>query len=92
MQHQVLSPVGSTPLAEFMRSRHISGAEIAAQLGVGRQSVYYWTSGRRHPRPESRRRIAQACAAVLEEPITAADIWGDGTQPCGPRSPQEVTS
>jgi transcriptional regulator with XRE-family HTH domain len=91
MSHLVLSPVGSTALAEFMRQRHISGAEIAAQLGVGRQSVYYWTSGRRSPRPESRRRIAQACAAVLGEPVTATDLWGDGTRPPGPRSPQEVT-
>ena len=37
-------------IAEFRRKRRLSLEELAEKLGVSRQAVWYWESGRRLPR------------------------------------------
>lgn len=46
-------------LADYLEANGISVREMAAKLGVGRQSVYQYLWGQRFPRPAILRRIIE---------------------------------
>jgi transcriptional regulator with XRE-family HTH domain len=74
-----LSPLGSSDdapsperIAALRQSRGWTMEELAERLGVSRQSVWYWESGKRHPKRPMVARIA-ALFGVGEGDLTASE-------------------
>ena len=53
-------------LAQLCVSRNISVASVAADLGVSRQTVYSWFTGRFKPRQSEATRIAKLTARYIQ--------------------------
>lgn len=79
-------------LQAFLDAEHVSQADLAREMGVTRQLINSWVMGRRHPRAASRRAIAAAVSTILDRPVSASVIFGDGTHASGRHTGQEVAA
>jgi transcriptional regulator with XRE-family HTH domain len=59
-------------LAQFMTHANLDAAQLAAQVGVGREAVRKWVRGERIPRPKQMRRIAR----ITKGKVGPADFYG----------------
>jgi transcriptional regulator with XRE-family HTH domain len=59
-------------LQQFMTHANLDAAQLAAQVGVGREAVRKWVRGERIPRPNLMRRIVK----VTKGKVGPADFYG----------------
>ena len=72
-------------LHDFLKARGLSDAEMAARLGVTRQTVYRWRRGQAIPGREEMRALHQATGGE----VTADDFYGLGPQAQPERGAQD---
>ena len=71
-------------IAHFRKRAGMSLDDVATQIGVSRQAVWYWESGRSKPRPNTLRQLA----AVLR--TSEAELTGAGQEPTFSRLVREA--
>lgn len=60
-------------LRELRRIRMLTQQELAEAVGVRVQSVQYWESGQRYPRPGAQRRLCDALGVQPLDLLAALD-------------------
>jgi transcriptional regulator with XRE-family HTH domain len=75
----MLDPDPKTTLREFQEYLDLSyesPREFAARIGVAKETIWYWLSGRRQPKAKSLAKLRRFLDAEAERPLQ-----GDGTRP-----------
>lgn len=57
-------------LSTFLQERELSRRKFADMVGISKEAVHYYLHGKRFPRPETLRRIAEATDGL----VTANDF------------------
>jgi transcriptional regulator with XRE-family HTH domain len=60
-------------LTALRQARRLSGEQLAQRIGVSRQALWYWETGRRTPRPEQLGKVAAELGVDPSELIAGAD-------------------
>jgi transcriptional regulator with XRE-family HTH domain len=63
-------------LATLRQARGLTGEQLATRIGVSRQALWYWETGRRTPRPEQ---LAKIAAELQIDPSEFSGEAGDGS-------------
>lgn len=66
----------SARLAELRNRRALSHDDIATRLGVSRQAVWYWESGRSKPRPNTLKALAEVLGTREDELLGLSEEKG----------------
>lgn len=64
-------------LSALRQARGLTGEKLAKRVGVSRQALWYWETGRRTPRPEQLAKLA------AELGVDEAELRGGAAQPRG---------
>jgi transcriptional regulator with XRE-family HTH domain len=61
---------------EYVASSHESHSKIAARIGIAKETIWYWLSGRRKPKAKSLAKLRRFLDAEAKRPLQ-----GDGIRP-----------
>lgn len=80
-------------LSELLKEKKITQAELARELGVHRQNIYQWLTGKTLPRPELIVKIASyfnvTVDYLLQDETSSGEILGEGNVATNALTPQE---
>jgi transcriptional regulator with XRE-family HTH domain len=63
-------------LKKYLKNRNLTYGQFARQIGVSRNAVYYWATGRRRPSIENTLKIE----AETEWLVTARDLFSAASE------------
>jgi len=63
-------------LNTYLKNRHLSYGQFAKKIGVSRNAVYFWATGRRRPSIENTLKIE----AETDRLVTARDLFNAASE------------